>query len=122
MRDQLAVQDFVVHEVVEVEPTSSDEESDGEGEVEGGWYVKEGGERGGEEEGGDGTERVYEENVSMNSNEIVAEREYRAEGGEYGAEELARFANGGKERGGGGRVCSISPEKNREGGDFYGVD
>ena len=101
LRDQLAVQDFVVHQVVEVEPTSSDEESDGEGEVEGGWYVKEGGERGGEEEGGDGTERVYEENVSMNSNEIVAEREYRAEGGEYGAEELARFANGGKERGGG---------------------
>ena len=29
LRDQLARQDFVVHEVVDVEPTTSDEESDG---------------------------------------------------------------------------------------------
>ncbi|GMH66013.1 hypothetical protein TrRE_jg819 [Triparma retinervis] len=128
LRDQLAVQDFVVHEVVEVEPTSSDEDSDGEGDIEGGWYMKEGGEGGGrkeekeKEEEGDGTERVYEQNMSMNSNEFVSVTE-AMEG--LGAEELARFANGGEKKGKwegtAGRV-SLSPEKNGGGGDFYGVD
>ena len=73
LRDQLARQDFVVHEVVDVEPTTSDEESDGGDNASGEKWciesVENSGNRCKDAQGRRSEVLNFESSASLNSNE-----------------------------------------------------
>ena len=110
LRDRLQGQDFIVHEVVDVEPTSSDEECDAEGGAAppGGWRGREEEE---EEEEGDGEWRGEGGgNRSLNSNEVTVDEINREIRERRQWELVGAGGKGGK----GEAAVKVTPEKGGE--------
>ena len=113
LRDKLQGSDFIVHEVVDVEPTSSDEEYESDTEE----FVA-------------GVVEVEEiRNVSGGSNEMTeeAERMWKEKREREQWEQVLRASQKGKGgEGGGGKT--VTPEKEKvmevggEGGEHFGID
>ena len=110
LRDKLQGSDFIVHEVVDVEPTSSDDEYESDTEE----FVA-------------GVVEVEEiRNVSGGSNEMTeeAERMLKEKREREQWEQVVRAGQKGK--GGGGKT--VTPEKEKvmevggEGGEHFGID